>query len=121
MKFRKGLKIMSLVAAAAVLCGSLVGCRNGNEGGSTSSNGKTQISVGGWPAKEGKDKENIEAKKARFEEANPEFEIVPDNWSFDLKSFYPKAAGGQLPTVYGTHFTEVSQIIAANKTTTTAP
>ena len=52
-------------------------------------------------------------KKARFEEANPEFEIVPDNWSFDLKSFYPKAAGGQLPIVYNTHFTEVSQIIAA--------
>ena len=111
MKFRKGLKIMSLAAAAAVLCGSLVGCENG--GGSTSSNGKTQISVAGWPSKEGKDKENMEAKKARFEEANPEFEIVPDNWSFDLKSFYPKAAGGQLPTVYGTHFTEVSQIIAA--------
>ena len=111
MKFRKGLKIMSLAAAAAVLCGSLVGCGNG--GGSTSSNGKTQISVGSWPAKEGKDKENIEAKKARFEEANPEFEIVPDNWSFDLKSFYPKAAGGQLPTIYNTHFTETSQIIAA--------
>lgn len=110
MKFRKGTKIMALVAAAAVMCGSLVGCGNG---GTTTSDGKTPISIAGWPTKEGKDKENMEAKKARFEEANPEFEIVPDNWSFDLKSFYPKAAGGQLPTVYSTYFTEVSQIIAS--------
>ena len=76
MKFRKGLKIMGLAAAAAVLCGSFAGCGGGDS--STSSNGKTHISIGGWPTKEGKDKENAEAKKARFEEANPEFEIVPD-------------------------------------------
>ena len=101
---------MSLVAAVTLLCGGFAGCGGG---GATSSNGKTQFSVGGWPSKEGKDKENMEAKKARFEEANPEFEVVPDNWAFDLRSFYPKAAGGQLPTVFGTHFTEVSQIIAA--------
>ena len=110
MQVRKGFKIVSIVAAAAVLCGSLCGC--GGESAS-SSNGRTQVSIGNWPSKEGIDKENMEAKKARFEEANPEFEIVPDNWSFDLKSFYPKAAGGQLPIVYNTYFTEVSQIIAA--------
>lgn len=111
MKFRKGLKLMSLAAAAAILCGSLVGCGGGDS--STSSSGKTQIAIGDWPDKEGKDKENMEAKKARFEEANPEFEIVPDNWHFDLRSFYPKAAGGNLPTVYLTNFTEVSQVISA--------
>ena len=110
MKVRKGFKIVSIVAAAAVLCGSLGGC--GGESAS-SSNGRTQVSIGNWPSKEGIDKENMEAKKARFEQANPEFEIVPDSWSFDLRSFYPKAAGGQLPIVYNTHFTEASQIIAA--------
>ena len=102
MQVRKGFKIVSIVAAAAVLCGSLGGC--GGESAS-SSNGRTQVSIGNWPSKEGIDKENMEAKKARFEEANPEFEIVPDSWSFDLRSFYPKAAGGQLPIVYNTHFT----------------
>ena len=50
MKFRKGLKIMSLALATAVLCGSLVGCGNG---GTTTSDGKTQISIAGWPTKEG--------------------------------------------------------------------
>ena len=55
----------------------------------------------------------MEARKARFEEENKDFVIQGDPWAFDLKSFYSKAAGGQLPTIYGTHFTEVSQIIAA--------
>ncbi|MGN0179859.1 MAG: ABC transporter substrate-binding protein, partial [Monoglobaceae bacterium] len=108
---KKGLKAVSCIAAAILMCSSFVGCSGGGSTGADG--GKTKISVGGWPSKEGKDKENAEARKTRFEEANPEFEIVPDNWSFDLKSFYPKAAGGQLPTVYNTHFTEASQIIAA--------
>lgn len=102
---------MALAAAAAVLWGSFTGC--GNENSATTSDGKTRISIGNWPSKEGKDKENMEKKKERFEKENPEYEIIPDNWMFDLKSFYPKAAGGQLPTIYTTHFTEASQIIAA--------
>ena len=108
---KKGLKAVTCIAVAILICSSFVGCSGGESTGADG--GKTKISVGGWPSKEGKDKENMEAKKARFEEANPEFEVVPDNWAFDLRSFYPKAAGGQLPTVYNTHFTEASQIIAA--------
>lgn len=110
MKFGKGMKIISLAAAAVLVCGSFTGCSNGN---GLSSNGKTQITVGDWPSKDGEEKQNIEQKKARFEEANSEYEIVPDNWSFDLKSFYAKAAGGQLPTVYKTNYTEAAQIISA--------
>ena len=107
MKFKKGLKFMALLAAVALLCGSLAGC------GSKSDNGKTQFSVGAWPSKEGDDKAKWDAAKVEFETENPEFEIIPDNWAFDIKSFYPKAAAGQLPTVYTTHFTEVAQIISA--------
>ena len=108
---KKGLKTISLMAAVMLMCSSFVGCTGSEK---TSADGeKTKISIGRWPSKEGKEKDDMEAKKARFEEANPKFEIVPDNWSFDLKSFYPNAAGGQLPTVDGTHFTEASQIIAA--------
>ncbi len=110
-KFKKGIKIVSLIAAASIAAGCLAGC--GKDEKVTDDQGRTIISVGDWPTKEGKDKENMEARKARFEEANKDFVIEPDNWGFDLKSFYSKAAGGQLPTVYGTHFTEISQIIAA--------
>ncbi|MDD6915846.1 MAG: extracellular solute-binding protein [Eubacteriales bacterium] len=110
-KFKKGIKIVSLIAAVAIMAGCMAGC--GKDEKVTDDQGRTIISVGSWPTKEGKDKENMEARKARFEEANKDFVIQPDNWAFDLKSFYSKAAAGQLPTVYGTHFTEMPQIIAA--------
>lgn len=110
MRLRKGLKAVSFLAAVAVIGMTFGGCSGFN---STEKNGKTQISIGGWPEKDGKDKEWMENKKSKFEEMYKDFEVVPDYWTFDLKSFYPKAAGGQLPTVYGTHFTEVSQIIGA--------
>ena len=86
-------------------------CTSCGKGKDKDADGKTVITVGGWPSKDGKEKDNIEERKARFEEANTDVKITPDNWNFDLKSFYAKAAGGQLPTVYNTNFTEASQII----------
>ena len=109
--FGKGIKMVSLFAAAAIAAGCMTGC--GKDAGVTDDQGRTIISVGDWPTKEGKNKDAIEARKTRFEEANKDFVIQPDNWSFDRKSFYSKAAGGQLPTVYGTGFTEVPEIISA--------
>ena len=69
--------------------------------------------VGEWPTKEGPDKDNLEKHKERFEKENPDFEVIPDNWSFDLKTFYAKAAGGNLPNIFGSHFTEFGQIVDA--------
>jgi len=55
--------------------------------------GRTIISIGDWPSKEGKDLDNANAKKARFEETNPDVVVEPDAWTFDRKTFYAKAAG----------------------------
>lgn len=109
--FRKGMKLVSLLSAVAIMAGCMAGC--GKDAGTTDDQGRTIISIGDWPTKEGKEKENIEARKARFEEANKDFVIQPNNWSFDRKSFYAKAAAGQLPILYGSGFTEVPQVIAA--------
>ena len=70
MKFKKGLKIISLTVALALMTGALFGCSNGDSD-ITSENGKTKFSVGAWPTAEGKIMDNMLAKKARFEEANP--------------------------------------------------
>ena len=104
----KWLKAVSLITAGVLMAGVCTSCGKGKD---KDADGKTVITVGGWPSKDGKEKDNIEARKARFEEANADVKITPDNWNFDLKSFYAKAAGGQLPTVYNTNFTEASQII----------
>ena len=104
-------KITAFALSAAMSVTLLSGC--GNKVTDKDEQGRTIISVGGWPTKEGKEKENIEAKKARFEEANKDFVIEPDSWIFDRKSFYAKAAAGQLPVLYDCGFTEVPQVIAA--------
>ena len=104
-------KITAFALSAAMSVTLLSGC--GNNVTDKDEQGRTIVSVGGWPTKEGKEKENIEAKKARFEEANKDFVIEPDSWIFDRKSFYAKAAAGQLPVLYDCGFTEVPQVIAA--------
>ncbi len=106
----KWVKAVSLITAVILTTGICTSCKNH---AAKDADGKTVITVGDWPSKEGEGKDSIEARRKRFEDANPDVKITPDNWTFDLKSFYAKAAGGQLPTVYNTNFTEVAQIIGS--------
>lgn len=74
---------------------------------------KTKISIGNWPNEEA-DKNKYDAvmkRKEQFEAENPDIEIVPDEWQYDVKTFLPKAEGGTLPTVYQTHFSEAKKIV----------
>ncbi|MDD6916134.1 MAG: hypothetical protein PUJ07_07675, partial [Eubacteriales bacterium] len=103
--------VLTMTICSVTVCG-LSGCGNKNAN-VTDDKGRTIVTVGGWPTKEGTEKQNIEERKQKFEADNTDFVIQPDNWAFDLKSFYAKAAGGQLPVLFNTNFTEVSQIINA--------
>ena len=108
---------MKKLLAAAIgltLVLSTVGCSAPKENASSSE--KTQISIGMWPTNKEKDPEKYEHYqnlKARFEEANPDVEIIPDNWSFSLETFLAKAASGNLPTLYEVYFTEGQRVINA--------
>lgn len=102
-------KVVSLTAAAALSVSLFAGC--GTKKSDKDEQGRTVISVGAWPSKEGVELDNANAKKARFEEANPDVVVEPDVWTFDRKTFYAKAAGGQLPTLYNVGFTEMPEII----------
>ncbi len=106
----KKMKVVAMMLSGVIAMSVMGGC---GKSADKDENGKIMVSIGGWPEKDGREKDNYEKQKAEYEEANPQFTIVPDNWKFDLKSFYAKAAGGQLPTLYTTHFTEASQLISA--------
>lgn len=108
-------KLFSIVLAATLLVSALAGCTE--KANDKDENGRTVISVGSWPTKAGTSLDNMNARKARFEENNPDVVIEPDEWAFDLKTFYAKAAGGQLPTVYTTNYTEAAQIISSGYST----
>ncbi len=105
-KMKRGISMALVLALAA---GMSAGCSKKAQ--DTDAEGRTLITVGGYPVKEGTSKDSFDRKIASFEEANPDVKIKPDSWIFDLQSFYAKAAGGQLPTIYSTNFTEVEQCI----------
>ncbi len=110
-KQRRLTKVVAIIVAAvmaAVCLGSCGGEKNAN---TTDEQGRTVISIGGWPQQEGSSLDRMNDLKSRFEASNEDAAISPDTWTFDLKSFYAKAAGGRLPTVYNAHFTEAEQII----------
>lgn len=109
--WKKGTKLTALVLAGVMSVSLLAGCGKAND---KDDQGRTIVSVGGWPTKQGSiELENAEKRKEMFETSNPDVVIEPNTWAFDLKSFYAKAAGGQLPTVYDTHMTEVPAIKSA--------
>lgn len=101
-----GVKVIAFVMVAVMMCITLAGC--GSEG---TSDGKTHVNIGSWPAKEGKELDKMNSKKAEFEAANPDVVIEPDTYTLDMQSFYPKAEAKLLPDVMSVHFTEVKQLV----------
>ena len=102
---KKTKKKMALFMAAVLAVGLCTSC-SGNK-----QTGKTQLAVGSWPATEGSALDSQNKKKAEFEADNPDIEIVPDTWQFDLKTFYPKAEAGMLPNIFVGPYTEIGKLV----------
>ncbi len=110
----KKAQLIRIIAAATVITvsmGIFSGC--GKKVNDKDDKGRTVISVGVWPSKKGVNLDNANARKERFEKANPDVVIEPDTWTFDRKTFYAKAAGGNLPVLYQVAYTEMPEIISS--------
>lgn len=105
---KKAKKLISSILLLVLLTGICTSCRNDPV---SKTGGKIQLSVGSWPVREGKDMESKKRCKEYFEATYPNMEIIPDTWSFDLQTFYPKAEAGLLPNVFSTYYTEISKLI----------
>jgi multiple sugar transport system substrate-binding protein len=119
-------KLTATLILSLLLTVGLAGCggsnaketNNGTTGsdkGNVSETQQVTIKVSNWP------KPNEEAKIKQYEQIMaqmsvnyPEITVEKDEWGYDVSSFLPKAASGQLPTLYETYFTETSKIINAN-------
>ncbi len=104
-------KITAIILTAALAAG-ISSCGTGKK--AVDENGKTIVYVGGWPTNEGKELDRMNERKALYEKENPDAVIEGDPWSFKIDTFYAKAEGGELPTVFNTNFTELAQIIQSN-------
>lgn len=101
-------RIVSLVAATALIAGAMSGCGTGKN-----ANGKIKITIGNW-SDEKTNKEDYDAMmkvKERFEKKFPQYEIVPDTYVPATDTFTMKATANQLPNLYKVHFTEPQNII----------
>ena len=109
-------KLLAVVMSFALVVMMLAGCTVANKVNDKDDQGRTIISVGNWPPKDSTDQDwvkKMDERKAEFEAENPTMAIVPDTWGFDLQTFYSKAASGELPTLYYSHFTEIEKIYSA--------
>ena len=109
MKKKRLVKAVGLVTAAA-LSVSILGACGQKAANDKDEQGRTILTVGLWPDREGTALTTIEERKTRFEKDNPDVVIERDYWSFDRQTFYAKAAGGTLPTYFRAQFTEVEEM-----------
>lgn len=106
--FKMVKKAVALLTAGVLMTSVLGGC--GKKAADKDEQGRTILTVGLWPSKEGTKLDQIEARKERFEKDNPDVVIERDYWGFDRRTFYAKAAGGQLPIYFRAQFTEVAEM-----------
>ena len=109
MKKKRLVKAVGLMTAAA-LSVSILGACGQKAANDKDEQGRTILTVGLWPDREGTALTTIEDRKTRFEKDNPDVVIERDYWSFDRQTFYAKAAGGTLPTYFRAQFTEVEEM-----------
>ena len=92
------LKAVSLVAAVTLSVSLFAGC--GQKVSDKDEQGRTIVSIGNYPTQEGKSKETWDAKWQKFEADNADVKVEPDQWTFDLKTFYAKASEFIPDTLY---------------------
>ncbi len=99
---------LALAGILAVTC--FAGC---GKDADKDEQGRTIIKVGDYPTKEGVAMDNFNAKIEKFMKDNPDVNVKGDTYAFAIDTFFAKAAGGQLPTVFNTALTEVSTCITS--------
>ena len=111
LKMRRNIILIAVILNISMLigCSPISKVNKSNENAN-----EVRISVGTWPKETDKVATSIfEGYVKEMKTKYPNIIIEPDYWHYDVNSFLPKAASGQLPTIYETWFTEAGKIIDA--------
>jgi len=94
-----------LVIILLVACGLLSACGGGDD--------RIKVSIGMWPEEIlTKDVEMFRSWEENFEKDYPQYDIVPDHYTYSPDTVIAKATANQLPVVFQTYFTEPKKLIA---------
>lgn len=102
-------KVISLLLAVVMTAGMMAGCSNSAK--KTDDSGKTVITIGGWPKEKDPNLEAYNKLREDFMKKYPDIEIKTDDWGWDKSGFLTKAAANQLPDMFITAYTEISNIV----------
>jgi len=108
------MKLTSKALAAVAVVGllSLAGCAPGAPTAEDIDNQKVTITIGNQPpATQEAELAYFNEKLAAFREAHPNWTIETSEATWDPATFAAQLAGGELPTVFGVPFTEMSGLI----------
>jgi ABC-type glycerol-3-phosphate transport system substrate-binding protein len=96
-------RILVPVTLAAVL---VAGCGSADSGADTTADGKTIVKVAIEPGQEQSAVDAFNARVAQFEQANPQVDLVVQEFKWDPTKFTAQLAGGTLPDVLTVPFTD---------------
>lgn len=78
----------------------------------TQTDERQRVTIGNWPGEEAVSRRGVYEKMLqKVRKMNPDIDFVTDDYSYDVATFSQKAENNQLPTVYDTWFTEISNIV----------
>ncbi len=104
-------RALCLGLAGVLSFGVLAGCG----GKKNADNGKVKISVGNWPDEKA-DPTRYKVYEGYLKKMNakyPNIEIVPDTYQYSLDTFIVRSAADQIPTLFGSWYTEINKVIDA--------
>jgi len=110
MKVKRGRALAFVLSVVMVfaMVASLTGCSGVTE----KTEGKVVITIGNWP--DGTKPEELARMNSLLKDYNkkyPDVIVKTDTFAYDVRTYMARASSGQLPTVYGTFFTEINKII----------
>ena len=109
MKIRT-LRAATVLALAAAMTASLVGCSGSSDAPAASS--KVTITVGDRPpTSQPEPRKLFDAQVVAFEKANPNITLKPSETAYDVTTFQALLAGGNLPDVFAVPFTDPQGLI----------
>ena len=81
--------------------------------GCTDDDDRIKVTIGMWPEEVlTKDVEMFKKWEKNFERDYPQYDIIPDHYTYSPETVNAKATSNQLPVVFQTYFTEPKKLIA---------
>lgn len=105
-------RAIALTLVGALTATALAACSSSGSGDDESSDGKTALKVVSLlPGSEPEAIDAFNEQVKQFEDANPDIDVVPEEYEWKATTFAAQLAGGTLPDVFEIPFTDAKTLV----------